>query len=186
MWNALFWEEDLLSTLNNLLARAAGDYEKEWSTWQGMIDIEAVKVLAQLRPVVTSEYTIPTWADNVRRVVLLSEYGSWAMEWLRQGPIVLFGVSLIGCALVFALPRLPPAAIAFCYSSLLINAYYAGHALAQVALPRYAAVVQHVGILILILALAIAVRSAWYVGSPMWATLKRRWQFGIAAHSHVR
>lgn len=82
---------------------------------------------------------------------------------ISQSPWLLLGLSLIASLLVFALRWLPPGWVAFCYTGLILNAYFLGTALAQPALLRYAVPMQGPVLTLLLLAavlVIVAVRNA--------------------------
>jgi hypothetical protein len=76
---------------------------------------------------------------------LATLHGIWTNAFVRavlEWPPFLIGLGLVACAYIFGLSKRSPATQAFCYTALVVNAYYLGQALAQPALIRYAIVMQ--------------------------------------------
>jgi hypothetical protein len=157
MWRYMFIGQDSLQGMNYYASLLPTIYTQNNRYWQRKLGFSANQIndFSLKDTGLELENSVASRAVNILTLQNVLKYGIYA---LRSLPLVMLGVSLIACFLVFRLYRLSPAAVAFCYGGLVMNAYFLGHALAQVALDRYAMLMQGMAFAVLILGFSIFIR----------------------------
>lgn len=98
---------------------------------------------------------------------------------INQFTPLVIGIGILASLLLFGLRWIPPAAQAFCYTGLFVNAYFLGTALAQPALFRYAMTMQGAVLALLLMGAFLVIVSVYH----LFASKKKKILAGIRAIS---
>jgi hypothetical protein len=165
MWRYVFNGQDFMRGIYYYADLLPTLYTQNNRYWQRKLGYSADQIKNFDPPLMGLELKNSVGGKFVNLITLqnLLKHGVYKLNFLPQ---IMLGFSLIACFLVFRLHRLSPATVAFCYGGLLMNAYFLGHALAQVALDRYAMLMQGIAFAVLILGLSLFIKRFNLVASP--------------------